>query len=64
MFSRRHSTGVLLTVLLAVEVLDAVARLLVLTESGLVLRGIELRRFAPAGDLPLELVHCARQPRA
>ena len=46
--------------LLAVEVLDAVARVLVLAEVGLVLVGIELGRFVPLGVLlSFQLVDCS-----
>ena len=52
------------TVLLAIEVLDTVARLFVLAERGLVFGRVELGRLVPSGDLPLELVHCgARSAR-
>ena len=64
----RHGQGrtkkALLTVLLAIEILDAVARFLVLAESSLVLRGIELRGVIPLGDLSLELVHYGQQAQS
>lgn len=54
--------GALRTMLLAIEVLDAVACLFVLAELVLVLLGVELGRLCPGcGDLTLELVHCGER---
>ena len=44
--------------LLAVEVLHAIACLLVLAEVGLVLLGVERGLFVPVRDLPFEFVDC------